>query len=268
MKEKKGINFLVLILLLAVIVQGLVILHLLPRQQIKKPSRILPKPPVAIEFKGKIAIVLDDWGYTLNNFEALKKIKAPLTLSVLPNLPFSKPVSSNGHAIGCEIILHLPLEPKERMRLEKNTILTSMDETTVRNILANDLESIAYVKGASNHMGSQATCDNRIMTVILKELKKRQMFFLDSFVSGDSVCSELAKQIGISFARRDIFLDNQLDPAAIKLQINRLKTRAAKHGSAIGIGHDRKVTLEVLKEVIPQLEKEGYKIVRLSELVK
>jgi len=120
----------------------------------------------------------------------------------------------------------------------------------------------------SNHMGSKATCNSRVMTALFKELKKRRMFFLDSYVDGESVCFGLAKQIGIGFARRDIFLDNQLDPGAIKLQINRLKARAAKYGSAIGIGHDRKVTLEVLKEVIPRLEKEGYKIVRLSELVK
>ncbi len=268
MKEKKGINFLVLILLLAVITEGLIILHLLARPEKARPIKMPPKPPAAVELKGKIAIVLDDWGYNLNNFSILKKIKAPLTLSVLPNLPFSKKVSSEGHALGCEIILHLPMEPKEKMGLEKNTILTSMNEKTIRNILSSALESIAYAKGISNHMGSKATSDRRVMTVIFGELKKRQLYFLDSYVSGDSVCADLAGRAGIRFARRDIFLDNQSTPASIKEEIKRLKARANRYGSAVGIGHDRKNTLEVLSQVIPQLEKEGYEFVYLSELVK
>jgi len=40
------------------------------------------------------------------------------------------------------------------------------------------------------------------------------------------------------------------------------------YGHAIGIGHDRKVTLEVLKEVMPELDREGFKFVFVSELVK
>jgi polysaccharide deacetylase 2 family uncharacterized protein YibQ len=40
------------------------------------------------------------------------------------------------------------------------------------------------------------------------------------------------------------------------------------YGQAIGIGHDRKITLEVLKEVMPSIEKEGYKFVFVSELIR
>jgi polysaccharide deacetylase 2 family uncharacterized protein YibQ len=43
---------------------------------------------------------------------------------------------------------------------------------------------------------------------------------------------------------------------------------ADEKGWAIGIGHDRRNTLEVLKEEMPKLEKEGYKFVYVSELVK
>jgi polysaccharide deacetylase 2 family uncharacterized protein YibQ len=44
--------------------------------------------------------------------------------------------------------------------------------------------------------------------------------------------------------------------------------RARIHGQAIGIGHNQKITLEVLKEAMPELEKEGYKFVYVSDLVK
>jgi len=72
----------------------------------------------------------------------------------------------------------------------------------------------------------------------------------------------------VPYAKRDIFLDNIEDTPYIKDQLNKLKAKARMYGYAIGIGHDRPVTLAVLKEAIPQLKKEGYKFVFVSELVR
>jgi hypothetical protein len=227
-----------------------------------------PKPVKPVLVKGKIAIVLDDWGYNLNNLNSLKTIKYPLTISVLPNLPYSVPVAQEGQRAGYEVMLHLPMEPAEKYRLEKNTILTSMDEATVRDIVSADLADLKNVKGVSNHMGSKATDDLRTMSSVFKELRKRGLYFLDSLVSPDSVCLDLAHKMRLKVARRDIFIDNKLEADYIKAQVYKLKIRARIYGQAIGIGHDRKVTIEILREVMPQLEKEGYRFVFVSELVK
>ena len=68
--------------------------------------------------------------------------------------------------------------------------------------------------------------------------------------------------------KRDIFLDNNEDAVYIRSQINKLKNKARINGQAVGIGHDRKITLETLREIIPELENEGYKIVLASSLTK
>jgi polysaccharide deacetylase 2 family uncharacterized protein YibQ len=91
---------------------------------------------------------------------------------------------------------------------------------------------------------------------------------LDSLVSSNSVCIQVATEKQVPFAERDIFLDNKLDTSYIRGQLVKLKNKAAARGKAIGIGHDRRATLEVLKEEIPNLEKEGYKFVFISDLVK
>lgn len=242
-----------------VIIQAILVIILI------RPKKV-PRVPVVI--KGKIAIVLDDWGYNLNNLYILDDIRYPLTMSVLPNLSYSKEVSSDLHRRGFEVILHLPMEPKEKVRLEKNTIMISMAEATIRGILTQALANVAYTKGVSNHMGSRATEDSRTMAIIFRELKKRKLYFLDSLVSSQSLGFDLAHKMRIGFAKRDIFLDNSQDAAYIKGQIYKLKTRARIYGQAIGVGHDRKITLEVLKEAMPQLTKEGYKLVFVSELIK
>lgn len=262
----KKYQLIILILSLTVIFESIMLFKLFSRH----PEKVVTRPRVvtAPVVKGKIAIVLDDWGYNVNNLHILKEIKAPLTLSVLPNLPYTKTICQEGHKLGLEIILHLPSEPKERVRLEQNTILISMKDKTIRDIVNHDLENIDFVRGLSNHMGSKVTEDPRVMNLILTELKERNLYFLDSWVSSKSVGAALAKRINLPVLKRDIFLDNVEDPAYIRGQMIKLKNRAATYGQAIGIGHDRKVTLETLRTMIPELEKEGYKFVPASSLTK
>ncbi|MFA5176904.1 MAG: divergent polysaccharide deacetylase family protein [Candidatus Omnitrophota bacterium] len=251
-------KLIIVILALVVLATGIFILSGKPRERVR--------PRLAI--KGKIAIVLDDWGYNLNNLGLVEDIKYPITAAVLPNLKYSGIISEELHSRGFEVILHLPMEPEEKNGLEKNTIKTSLEEAQILRILDKDLASITYARGISNHMGSRATSDLRTMGIVLKELKRRHLYFLDSYVTSKSVCSRLARKLNLTFFKRDIFLDNKEDKGYIKQQIYELKVKARQHGFAIGIGHDRRATLEVLKEVMPLLAKEGYKFVFLSEMVK
>ncbi len=265
---RKGLNpnHVIVGLLVLVVLEAALLVKFWPRpRQVTRPSRAaMPAMPV----KGKIAIVLDDWGYNTTNIELLGRIGYPLTLSVLPNLPYSEYVSRLGRDPRFEIILHLPLEPAERVRLEKNTIMVAFTRDQILQVLRTDIGGLRYLKGVSNHMGSRATENYQTMSVIFQELERDGLYFLDSFSSSRSICSGLARKTGIGFARRDIFLDNISDPQYIRGQLNRLKSRARTYGQAIGIGHDRTMTLEVLMEAMPEIAREGYKFVLVSELVK
>ncbi|MGA2774677.1 MAG: divergent polysaccharide deacetylase family protein [Candidatus Omnitrophota bacterium] len=252
-------KYLIVIILITIITLIILILAL------KKSTLRIHK--ISVPFKGKIAIVIDDWGYNLNNIPIAEGIKYPFTASVLPNLKSSKEAAYRLHSAGFEVILHLPMEPKEKYGLEKNTITVSTDKESINKIISEDLSNIVYAKGISNHMGSRATEDSRIMTLVFKELKNRHLYFLDSFVTPRSVCREVAGKIGIPSAKRDIFLDNKVEKTYIRQQINKLKSCSRRKGWAVGIGHDRKVTLETLKEEMPALTKEGYRLVFVSELV-
>lgn len=225
-------------------------------------------PKVAPVAKGRIAIVIDDWGYHLNNLGIISQIKQPLTCAVLPNLKNTKIVAQKLHKLKAEIILHLPMQPKEKHRLEKDTIAINMSGEKMRSILDADLANVIFAKGVSNHMGSRITEDLNSSEIIMAEVKKRNLYFLDSFVTAESVCPGLARKIGLRFVKRDIFLDNRDDPEYIRSQITGLKNLARLRGAAIGIGHDRKNTLLILKEMLPQLAEEGYKFVFVSEVAR
>ncbi|HNW39434.1 MAG TPA: divergent polysaccharide deacetylase family protein [Candidatus Omnitrophota bacterium] len=244
---------------------------ILPPVHRKPPVK---KPPVkkalvkkAQLTRGRIAIVIDDWGYSLNNLPAAGQIRQPLTCAILPGLKNSNTVMQKLNDLGFEIILHLPMEPKEKYNLEKDTITAKMNAGQIRDIFDRDLGDINLAKGVSNHMGSRITEDQKACALVLAEVKRRKLYFFDSFVTNASLGQILAEKMKIPFAKRDVFLDNQNDFEYIKGQLLKLKNLARRQGTAVGIGHDRKNTLLVLKTMLPQMEKEGYKFVLLSQVL-
>jgi polysaccharide deacetylase 2 family uncharacterized protein YibQ len=239
----------------------------------EKPEKVKVKvevePKIKPEIKGRIAIVLDDFGYTKKNLEGLKKIGVPVTMAVLPDIAHTKAACDFARKNGFEVILHLPMEPEKRTSfMEEDTILGEMDDRKVGSVLNKSIDSVYPAVGASNHMGSRGTQDRRIMSIVLSDLKDKDMYFLDSRTTGRSVCEEVAGKTGISFAVRDVFIDNELDEAHIRQQMDKAARIALKKGTAVAIGHDRTVTVEALGKIVPDIREQGIEFVKLSEIVK
>jgi len=225
--------------------------------------------------KPKIAIVIDDWGYNLNNLEALFQIKKPITVAVLPNLRYSKYIASEAKKEGHEVILHLPLESKSNKNPESGTVRCNMTEAEVTARLQKAFKSVPMASGVNNHQGSKATENTRVMKTVLSYIKKRKLFFLDSVTTGRSICAQACKDAGVRYAERDVFLDLPQRKTKgknlenyIRGQLYKLVEEAMAKGYAIGIGHDRSTTLRIVRETMPELEKRGIKIVRVSELAR
>jgi uncharacterized protein len=217
--------------------------------------------------KPKIAVILDDWGYHDGNFQYLDRIKYPFTISVLPGLAHSREAAEIAHKDKKAVMLHLPMEPKKKMPLEKMTVKAGMSEGEVKYIVEKLIQNIPYFKGVNNHEGSLATENKRIMDIVLNELKQKNLFFIDSLTSPGSVAIPAARQAGVPANARSIFIDNKKEIEYNERQISRLKEAAKKKGWAIGIGHDDPVTLQALEKNMPLLEAEGFEFVYAAELV-
>ena len=220
---------------------------------------------------GKIAFIIDDWGYTMHNCKFLKEIAAPLAVAVLPNLRNTDNIMKCANVYGKDIMLHLPLEPyANRDHYPDNYLITTtMKSSKVIAMVDDTLAKMPLVQGVNNHMGSKATEDKELMKVIFKRLKKKGLFFVDSMTAPHhSICGELAREMDMPFTSRDVFLDNINTAEAIKKQIVDLAKKARKKGYAVAIGHDRALTMQVLKEEIRTLEDQGFEIVRVKTLLK
>jgi polysaccharide deacetylase 2 family uncharacterized protein YibQ len=148
-------------------------------------------------------------------------------------------------------------------------LLTSRMRTEhARETLRNNLRSVSQHVGVNNHMGSLGTTDPALMKLLFQELQRRDLFFLDSYTTPNSIGFEMGSHVGIPVLVRDVFLDNIDEPQAIRRQLDALRKVARKKGYAIGIGHYRYHTLRVLKETVPELEQEGFELIALTDLLR
>jgi len=216
----------------------------------------------------KVALIIDDLGYDRDLAVAFFRLDLPLSFSVLPLAPHTDAIVREAHKRGRELILHLPMEPKDLPSFNPGAgaLLTDMDERDIRRTIGDHLERISRARGVNNHMGSNFTVREDKMGIVLSELKKRNLFYIDSRTTTQTVAYDLAKQMGVPVAKRNVFIDNHLTQKSMKFQMERLLGMARHSGAAIGIAHPHEETLQLLKKYLPRLKKD-VKMVPVSDLV-
>lgn len=244
-------------------------IFILPARPVTKPVSAVKKTTFPVVGGYRMAIILDDWGENIALTRQAVDIGRPLTLSILPHLKYSGQIAELAHKNGLGVMLHMPMEPKKaRERMAPQTILTTTPDADVVRFLNEALADIPHVEGVNNHTGSKTTSDRRVMKLVLGRLKELDLFFVDSVVTVETVGPEVAKETGIRFTKRNVFIDNKLERNAILAELERAKDLAIKNGQVVVIGHDKKKTLAAIKEAVPQLEKAGVRLVLVKDLAK
>ncbi len=220
-----------------------------------------------LTFLPEVAIIIDDIGYDPDLAASFMDCDLPIVLSILPLAPHSAAIAEQAKRKGFELLLHIPMEPKDYPRVNpgEGALLVEMDEEIIRKLVKKYAKMIPGIKGVNNHMGSCFTEKKDKMKYVLEEVKSLDLFFVDSRTTKNTVAYELAKSMEISAAEKSLFLDNDISHEAIKFQMDRLLSIARRSGSAVGIGHPHVETLKVLREYADLLKKE-YRVVPVSVL--
>lgn len=230
---------------------------------VEPPGVVLPDTAIALPM---LAIVIDDMGRDLKTLDALFDVGVPINVAVLPHLPRSKETAVAANKKGWDVLLHLPMEPQvsEKNDPGKGALWTGMTPAEVRAQMSLDLDSVPFVVGVNNHMGSKFTEDGPLMREVIKDLKKRKLFFLDSRTSAKTVASAMALEMGVPNIDRNVFLDNERDAEYVKARIAEAVRIAKKKGFSVAIGHPYPETIAALKQTLSGINKD-VRIVRLTE---
>lgn len=226
-------------------------------------------PPVDAQGKAMIAIVIDDVGVDRSNAERAIDLPAPVTLSLMSYADDLPSLAANARARGHELMLHLPMQPLDPT-VNAGTNSLRIDQSPSELIATLDwaLARFDGYIGVNNHMGSAFTRQAGSMAVVLGELHKRGLMFLDSRTVADTAGGAIAIRLGLPHLDRDIFLDNDPSASAIAAQLAELERVAHEKGFAIGIGHPYPSTIEALQRWIPELESRGIVIVPVSTILR
>jgi hypothetical protein len=229
-------------------------------------SRITnPKPARA----PRLALIIDDGGYNIDNLKEILRLGMPMTFAILPNTPHTRQAASLVHQHGGEVMLHLPMEPRDegRYALEKDMVKSDMSSPAIQRILRDGLRQIPHVRGVNPHMGSKATEDLRVMEALMDVLKDEGLYYIDSHTTPSSQGLKAARRMGVPSAQNDKFIDTVREPEPLREAIRAAIIQAKKEGAAVAIGHLDPLTSKAIQEMIPAIEKAGIRLVFASEVV-
>lgn len=226
-------------------------------------------PPPKTAGRPMIAVVIDDLGVDRKRSEKVIPLRAPLTLAWMTYAQDLPRLTREAHARGHELLVHVPMQPiGENFNPGPDVLDVNVTSEENRRRLTWGLTRFDGFVGINNHMGSRYTGDRAGMRVVMEELKKRGLLFLDSVTTEKSVAPELARNYGVPFAARNIFIDNDQTVAAVTVQLQKAEAHARKHGAAIAIGHPHDSTIEALQQWLPSLEAKGFVLVPVTAIIK
>ena len=217
----------------------------------------------------EVAIIIDDIGYDLNAVKALLKIDTNLTFAVLPFQNHSREAAEMLHKAKREILLHLPMEPVSypQEKPGEGALFTEMNNDELLFQLKKNISAVPYVIGVNNHMGSKFMIDEQKLSLIFKELKRENLFFVDSRTSPDTKALSIAKRTGINIAERKIFIDNNNNYNETYNNLINI-AKSDDDSPKIIIGHPYPETIRALKDAVKVMREKGVSIVPASQIIK
>jgi len=221
----------------------------------------------------KVVIIVDDLGRDKTSADRFSAISTGLTFSILPDLPHSSYVEDLARKKNMEVMLHLPMEPKAISGYNaddagEGVLMVGQTKEAILRSLDRDLSAVPTAVGVNNHMGSKFTESRELMELVLRRLKSKGMFFVDSLTTSNSQGYEVARELGMKEAKRDYFLDDKTKGKEyVKRQLDKLVAKSEKNGFAIGICHPYPTTIEAFEEEIPRI-RQKVQIVPVSEILK
>ena len=136
--------------------------------QRKKPPQKTQAKEKEPAFKGRIAIIIDDFGYR-NDFvtDGFLALDANLTYAVIPGHEHSYFFSEKAKTAGFEVIVHMPMENTGKTHGEEEFVLkTDMDVGIIERRVRSAFNQIPVAVGMNNHQGSKASADQRVLSLI------------------------------------------------------------------------------------------------------
>ena len=237
----------------------------------EKPSEAYARPEPKFDGRPRIAIMITGLG-----------IHQQFTKDAIDNLPgeISFAFSPYGNGLqdwinrardnGHEVILQTPMEPFDYPDNDPgpSTLLAEAEIQVNLGRFRWVMSRITGYIGITNFMGAKFTSKEKAVAPILKELKKRGLYYIENGVLHRSKVSEISKQMEIGYSNADIIIDEKKNIEDIQNSLERIERIATTTGMAFAVGSNSPATIKHVKAWLNTLEAKGYQLIPVSAKVK
>jgi len=222
----------------------------------------------------KLALIIDDFGNISKKMtdKFCHETDPAVTFAIIPGRARSVYTMKKAIATKHETMIHMPMEPGSYPKNDPgdNAIFVDMNEKEIRKKVVAYIKELPDCVGANNHMGSLVTSDEYIISIVLDELKKYNLYFVDSKTTGTSEAYKVAQKLGIPSFERNYFLD---DPAADKKtrdrRISQIKEKFKKRERVVVIAHCfSQKHLDNINKFVEAAKEIGFEVVPVSAFYK
>jgi uncharacterized protein len=219
----------------------------------------------------KIVIVLGGLGISNKLTQrAIKELPADVTLAFAPYGDNLQNSVNDARREGHEVFLQVPLEPMGYPATNPGpkTLLSESNEAENIASLHWHMTRFAGYAGVINYMGGKFLTQENSSKVLLRELRKRGLLFVEDGSVSNSTVEAVAQSMNGKAKRADQVIDADPNPDAILAALKRLEKEAEQNGIAIGSGSGLAVTIDTLRDWSKDAAERGIVIIPMSAAFK
>jgi uncharacterized protein len=229
---------------------------------------IATSPEAQAAVSPRVAIVFEHAGPSLSDLTPIYAMHKPFGLGIFPRMRYSAQIAREAAAHGLTPMLHLPMEARNPadMGQAPGAVWVRMTDVQIARVVDEDLESAPGVVGVSNHAGSRATADPRVMAAVLRTVKAKGLWFEENRTTPASVASTVAAGLGMRVVLVTTFLDDP--PVDIEGKVRALIATATTRGSVVAVAHITTGAPQVVRRLLPEFQRARVVFVPVTEFLK
>jgi len=228
-------------------------------------SKQTPSPLIKPRYK--VAIIVTNLGLNKRSTELALTLPKEFALGFLPYTKSLTPLLNKANDNGHEVYLYLPLQTSKSFDDPgKYTLLSDIapEENAVRlNVILN---SQGKYKGVYSNYKEVFTDNLQATEGVIDHLEDKSLLLVLGKTAKKPLSENLKARQNISPV--NIIIDEEPSREHVALQLAKLERIAQTKGYALGYSQGFTMTMDMLKEWMPNLEQQGISLVPISELLK
>jgi polysaccharide deacetylase 2 family uncharacterized protein YibQ len=246
------------------------------------PAQVYARPKPALGAGvPRVALIVGDMGLDDRpTRSAISGLPAAVTLAFAPRGARVEALASAARDAGHEILLQSPMAPIDGADSPERHVLPAGNPPSAQDDLhwRDDLHwqdnlhwqmgrMSGYI-GLVNDPGGKFTADRDSVSVVMAELAKRGLDYVDDGSAPQSRAGEAAAEQGVRFLKVDVSIDEQRRPEAIDAALFKLESLARQNGVAVGFASGLTMTNERLVRYLAGLARHGVVLVPVSAILR